>query len=49
MADAPVKKAAPKMTKPAKDSAPKAPKTPRAKVEKKGGSTTRTPRKAGGA
>ncbi len=42
------KKAAPKMTKPAKDSAPKAPKTPRAKVEKKGGSTTRTPRKAGG-
>ncbi len=42
----PVKKAAPKMTKPAKDSAPK---TPRAKVEKKGGSTTRTPRKAGGA
>jgi large subunit ribosomal protein L17 len=43
-----VKKAAPKMTKPAKDSAPKAPKTPRAKVEKKGGSTTRTPRKAGG-
>lgn len=44
----PAKKAAPKMTKPAKDSAPKAPKTPRAKVEKKGGSTTRTPRKAGG-
>jgi large subunit ribosomal protein L17 len=44
-----VKKAAPKMTKPAKDAAPKAPKTPRAKVEKKGGSTTRTPRKAGGA
>ena len=43
-----VKKAAPKMTKPSKDSAPKAPKTPRAKVEKKGGSTTRTPRKAGG-
>ena len=43
-----VKKAAPKMTKPAKDSAPKAQKTPRAKVEKKGGSTTRTPRKAGG-
>jgi large subunit ribosomal protein L17 len=42
------KKAAPKMIKPAKDSAPKAPKTPRAKVEKKGGSTTRTPRKAGG-
>lgn len=44
-----VKKAAPKMTKAAKDSAPKATKTPRAKVEKKGGSTTRTPRKAGGA
>jgi len=44
----PAKKAAPKMTKRAKDSAPKAPKTPRAKVEKKGGSTTRTPRKAGG-
>jgi large subunit ribosomal protein L17 len=43
------KKAAPKGAKPAKDSAPKAPKTPRAKVEKKGGSTTRTPRKAGGA
>ena len=43
------KKAAPKMTKAAKDSAPKATKTPRAKVEKKGGSTTRTPRKAGGA
>lgn len=42
------KKAAPKMTKPSKDSAAKAPKTPRAKVEKKGGSTTRTPRKAGG-
>ena len=42
------KKAAPKMTKPAKDSVAKAPKTPRAKVEKKGGSTTRTPRKAGG-
>ena len=42
------KKAAPKMTKPTKDSATKAPKTPRAKVEKKGGSTTRTPRKAGG-
>jgi large subunit ribosomal protein L17 len=43
-----VKKAAPKLTKPAKDTAPKAQKTPRAKVEKKGGSTTRTPRKAGG-
>jgi len=45
----PVKKAAPKGAKPAKDSATKAPKTTRAKVEKKGGSTTRTPRKAGGA
>lgn len=45
----PVKKAAPKGAKPAKDSATKGPKTSRAKVEKKGGSTTRTPRKAGGA
>ena len=44
----PAKKAAPKGAKPAKDSATKGPKTPRAKVEKKGGSTTRTPRKAGG-
>ncbi len=44
-----VKKAAPKGAKPEKDSAKKAPKAPRAKVEKKGGSTTRTPRKAGGA
>lgn len=40
------KKAAPKATKSAAGSAPKA---PRAKAEKKGGSTTRTPRKAGGA
>ena len=44
------KKAAPakpaKAAKPAKSAAPKAPK---AKAEKKGGSTTRTPRKAGGA
>ena len=37
------KKAAPKAAKPA------APKAPKAKTEKKGGSTTRTPRKAGGA
>lgn len=37
------KKAAPKTAKPA------APKAPKAKAEKKGGSTTRTPRKAGGA
>lgn len=37
---------APKAVKPAKEAAPKA---PRAKAEKKGGSTTRTPRKAGGA
>lgn len=37
------KKAAPKAAKPA------APKAPKARAEKKGGSTTRTPRKAGGA
>jgi large subunit ribosomal protein L17 len=36
----------PKASRPAKTAAPKAPK---AKAEKKGGSTTRTPRKAGGA
>jgi len=40
------KKAAPKAKATAKPAAPKAPK---AKSEKKGGSTTRTPRKAGGA
>jgi len=40
------KKAAPKAKAAAKPAAPKAPK---AKAEKKGGSTTRTPRKAGGA
>lgn len=40
------KKAAPKSKAAAKPAAPKAPK---AKAEKKGGSTTRTPRKAGGA
>ncbi len=39
------KKAAPK----AKVAKPAAPKAPKAKAEKKGGSTTRTPRKAGGA
>jgi len=39
------KKAAPK----AKAAKPAAPKAPKAKAEKKGGSTTRTPRKAGGA
>lgn len=40
------KAAAPKAAKPAKTAAPKAPKP---KTEKKGGSTPRTPRKAGGA
>jgi large subunit ribosomal protein L17 len=40
------KKAAAKSAKPAKEAAPKAHKT---RVEKKGASTTRTPRKAGGA
>lgn len=40
------KAAAPKAAKPAKSAAPKAPKP---KTEKKGGSTPRTPRKAGGA
>jgi large subunit ribosomal protein L17 len=40
----------PKTTKTAvKTAKPAAPKAPRAKAEKKGGSTTRTPRKAGGA
>jgi large subunit ribosomal protein L17 len=41
----------PKTTKKAavKTAKPAAPKAPRAKAEKKGGSTTRTPRKAGGA
>jgi large subunit ribosomal protein L17 len=40
----------PKTTKAAvKTAKPSAPKAPRAKAEKKGGSTTRTPRKAGGA
>lgn len=40
----------PKTTKAAvKTAKPAAPKAPRAKAEKKGGSTTRTPRKAGGA
>jgi len=40
------KKAAPKAAKPAKEASPKAPK---GQTVKKGGSTTRTPRKAGGA
>ena len=40
----------PKTTKAAvKTAKPASPKAPRAKAEKKGGSTTRTPRKAGGA
>jgi large subunit ribosomal protein L17 len=43
------KKAEKKATPKAKVAKPAAPKAPKAKTEKKGGSTTRTPRKAGGA
>lgn len=48
-ADETEKKAEKKASPKAKAAKPAAPKAPKAKAEKKGGSTTRTPRKAGGA